>query len=240
MGREYKTIPWEKSAPIVVTGFINSTLPNPPVIIGEGTKIFLEKYPNDKLTLLQQNKVKYKEARVDILEQQIKMNTIDLINEIKHQNYPFLGQKYQFKATNPQKLFSSILKLFEGLNVIEKKNEEMFDGKEQDYLGTAVFSLRKQQDDLQLIDVQVSANKYIGALLLWVTGKNEEHILETLNQYDAKITQLKEELEQKVEVLSVQCPECGGSLPIREISIDGIVECSYCGKISKIPKALRY
>ena len=38
----------------------------------------------------------------------------------------------------------------------------------------------------------------------------------------------------------VQCPECGGALPIKEINVKGIVECVYCNRISKIPKALRY
>ena len=233
-------VPWENSAPLVVSGYVNSTLPNPPVIIGERTQVFLEKYPSEKLTQIQQTKAKYKEARVDILEQQIKMNTIDLIKEIKHQNYPFKGQKYKFKATNPKKLFRSITNVFEGLDIIEEEKEKIFDNKEQDYLATVVYSLMKAPNDLQIIDVQISANNNVGTLLLWVTGKNEEGILETLNQYDLKISQLKEELEQKVEVLSAQCPECGGALPIKDIDIEGIVECIYCGKISKIPKALRY
>ena len=233
-------VPWENSSPIIVSGYVDSTLPNPPVYIGERTQIFLEKYPVEQLNQIQQGKVKYKEVRVDILEKQIEMNTIDLIKEIKHQNYPFKGQKYKFKATNPRKFFSSIIPIFDGLDIIEEQKEMIFDEKEQDYLASVVYLLKNKPNDIQIIDIQISANNNLGTLLLWVTGKNESDIIETLNRYDAKISQLKEELEQKIEVLSAQCPECGGSLAIKDIDIEGIVECVYCGKISKIPKALRY
>jgi primosomal protein N' len=232
-------IPWENNAPIIVSGYVNSTLPNPPVIIGERTQIFLEKYPPEQLNRIQQEKVRYKEARVDILEQQIQRNTIGLIKQIKHQKFPYKGQKYDFKATNPRKLFSSVLKVFEGLDFIEEQEEKVFDDKEQDYLATVVYALKKEKD-LQVIDVQISASGNSGCLLLWVTGRDEKRILETLKHYDVKLSQLKEGLEQKVEVLSAQCPECGGTLPMKDIDINGIVECVYCGKISKIPKALRY
>jgi hypothetical protein len=233
-------VPWENSAPLVVTGYINSTLPNPPVIIGNRTQIFLEKYPKEKLDKMQKEKVSYKEERVDILEKQIEMNTIDLIKKIKHNNYPFKGHKYNFKATNPKKLFNSISNIFKGLEVIEEKKESVFDERESDYFATVVYYLKKESNDLQIIDVQISANNNRGTLLLWVTGKNQGTILQTLNHYDSKISQIKEELEQKVEVLSSQCPECGGPLPLKDIDIEGIVECHYCGKISKVPKALRY
>jgi len=233
-------VPWENSAPLIVSGYVNSTLPNPPVVIGETTQIFIEKYPPEQLNQMQQAKTKYKEARVNILEKQIEMNTIDLIKKIKHQNYPFKGQRYKFKATNPRKLFSSLTKIFEGLDVIEEQKEKVFDDKEQDYLASAVFLLKNEPNQMQILDIQISANNNAGTLLLWVTGKNETSILETLNRYDSKISQLKEELEQKVEVLSAQCPECGGGLSIKDIDIEGIVECVFCGKISKIPKALRY
>ena len=84
------------------------------------------------------------------------------------------------------------------------------------------------------------ASRHSGTLILWVTGENESIISETLENYDSRISQLQQGLEQKIEVLSAQCPECGASLPIKNIDINGIVECIHCNKISKIPKALRY
>ena len=84
------------------------------------------------------------------------------------------------------------------------------------------------------------ASGHTGTLLIWVTGENESIISEILGKYDLMISQLKQGLEQKVEVLSAQCPACGANLPIKNIDVNGIVECIYCSRISKIPKVLRY
>ncbi|MFW9990149.1 MAG: hypothetical protein ACFFC3_16015, partial [Candidatus Odinarchaeota archaeon] len=61
-----------------------------------------------------------------------------------------------------------------------------------------------------------------------------------LDSYNFRISQLKKGVEQGAEVLSIQCPECGAQLPIKDIDVNGIVECNFCGRISKIPKILRY
>ena len=233
-------IPWEGGAPIVTTGIINSTLPNPPVYIRDRTKIFIWKSSNEELSKVKREKLLIQEDRVDILERQIKQKTIKLIREIKQNNYPNKGQKYKFKATNPRQLFKSILNVFKGLDSIEDPIEESFDEKEQDYFASAVFIIKQEFDSIQLIDIQIMAFGHSGTLIIWVTGENESIISETLEKYDSRIYQLQLGLEQKIEVLSVQCPECGGNLPIKNIGINGIVECVYCNRISKIPKALRY
>ncbi len=233
-------IPWEGGAPIVTTGIINSTLPNPPVYIGDRTKIVIWKSSNEELSKIKREKLLIQEDRVDILERQIKQKTIKLIRQIKQNNYPNKGQKYKFKATNPRQLFKSILNVFKGLDSIEDPIEDSFDEKEQDYLASAVFLTKQKLDSSQLIDIQIMASGHSGTLIIWVTGENESIISETLENYDSKISQLQQELEQKIEVLSAQCPECGGNLPIKNIDINGVVECIYCNRISKIPKALRY
>ncbi len=233
-------IPWEGGAPIVTTGIINSTLPNPPVYIGDRTKIFIWKSSNEELSEIKREKLLIQEDRVDILERQIKQKIIKSIREIKQNNYPNKGQKYKFKATNPRQLFKSILNVFKGLDSIEDPIEESFDEKEQDYLASAVFLTKQKLDSSQLIDIQIMGSGHSGTLIIWVTGENESIISETLENYDSKISQLQQELEQKIEVLSAQCPECGGNLPIKNIDINGIVECVYCNRISKIPKSLRY
>ncbi len=180
------------------------------------------------------------EDRVDILERQIKQKTIKLIRQIKQNNYPNKGQKYKFKSTNPRQLFKSSLNIFKGLDPIEDPIEESFDDKEQDYLASAVFLIIRDSESIQLIDIQIMASGHSGTLIMWVTGENEQIISETLKKYDSRIYQLRLGLEQKIEALSVQCPECGGNLPIKTIDINGIVECGYCNRISKVPKALRY
>ena len=233
-------IPWEGGAPIVTTGIINSTLPNPPVYIGDRTKIVIWKSSNEELSKIKREKLLIQEDRVDILERQIKQKTIKLIRQIKQNNYPNKGQKYKFKATNPRQLFKSILNVFKGLDSIEDPIEESFDEKEQDYLASAVFLTKQESNSIQLIDIQIMASGHSGTLIIWVTGENESIISETLENYDSKISQLQQELEQKIEVLSAQCPECGGNLPIKNIDINGVVECIYCNRISKIPKSLRY
>jgi len=233
-------IPWEGGAPIVATGIINSTLPNPPVYIGDRTKIFIWKSSNEELSKIKREKLLIQEDRVDILERQIKQKTFKLIREIKQNNYPNKGQKYKFKATNPRQLFKSILNVFKGLDSIEDPIEESFDEKEQDYLASAVFLIKQESDSIQLIDIQIMASGHTGTLIIWVTGENESIISETLVKYDSRISELQQGLEQKIEVLSAQCPECGGNLSIKNIDINGIVECIYCNRISKIPKALRY
>jgi len=233
-------IPWEGGAPIVVTGIINSTLPNPPVYIGDRTKIFLWKSSNEELSEIRREKLSIQEDRVDILERQIKQKTIKLIRQIKQNNYPNKGQKYKFKTTNPRQLFKSILIIFKGLDSIEDPIEESFDEKDQDYLASAVFITKQESNSIQLIDIQIMASGHSGTLIIWVTGEDESIISETLEKYDSRISELQQDLEQKIEVLSAQCPECGGNLPIKNIDINGIVECDYCSRISKIPKALRY
>lgn len=233
-------IPWEGGAPIVATGIINSTLPNPPVYIGDKTKILIWKSSNEELSEIKKEKLLIQENRVDILKRQIKQKTIKLIRQIKQNNYPNKGQKYKFKATNPKQLFKSILNVFRGLDSIEDPIEESFDEREQNYLASAVFLTKQKSDSFQLIDIQIIASGNSGTLIIWVTGENELIISETLENYDSRIYQLQQGLEQKVEVLSAQCPECGGNLPIKNIDINGIVECLYCNRISKIPKALRY
>ena len=233
-------IPWEGGAPIVATGIINSTLPNPPVYIGDRTKIFIWKISNEELSEVKREKLLIQEDRVDILERQIKQKTIKLIREIKQNNYPNKGQKYKFKATNPRQLFKSILNVFKGLDSIEDPIEEFFDEREQNYLASAVFLTQQVSNSIQLIDIQIMASGHSGTLIMWVTGENDLIISETLEKYDSRISELQQDLEQKLKILSAQCPECGGNLPIKNIDINGVVECIYCNKISKIPKALRY
>jgi len=209
-------IPWEGGASIVATGIINSTLPNPPVLIGEQTRIFIEKSSNEEISLIKRKKLLIQEKHVDILERQIKQKTLKLIRETKHKNYPNKGQKYNFKATNPRQLFKSVLKVFKGLDSIEDPNEEAFDEK-QDYLASAVFLIKQESDSIQLIDIHIMASRHSGTLIMWVTGENEDVISETLEKYDSRISQLKQGLEQKI-----------------------VVECIHCNRISKIPKLLRY
>ncbi|MFX0048302.1 MAG: hypothetical protein ACFE8G_09060, partial [Candidatus Hermodarchaeota archaeon] len=81
-------IPWEGGNPIIGTGLINSTLPNPPVYIGARTKILLNKCSNEELSALKRERIKIKENRVEILEKQIEQNVIEFIKMIKHQNFP--------------------------------------------------------------------------------------------------------------------------------------------------------
>ena len=233
-------IPWEGGAPIIATGIINSTLPNPPVYIGDKTQIFIEKSSNEELSEIKREKLLIQEERVDILENQIKQKTLKLIREVKHNNYPNKGQKYKFKATNPRQLFKSILKVFKGLDSIEEPNENTFDEMEQDYIASAVFLIRQESVSIQLIDIQITASGHTGTLIIWVTGENGDVISETLENYDSRISQLKQGLEQKIDVLSAQCPECGANLPIINIDVNGVVECIHCDRISKIPKVLRY
>ncbi len=233
-------IPWEGGAPIVATGIVNSTLPNPPVYIGEKTKIFIEKISNEELSMIKRDRLSRQVVRVDILKRQIKQKTYKLIREVKQNNYPNKGQKYLFKATNPKQLFNSILNVFKGLDSIENPIEQTFDEEEQVYLGSAVFLIKQKSDSIQLIDIQVMASGNSGTLIIWVTGENDTIISKTLEKYDLIISQLKQGLEQKAEVLSAQCPECGASLPIKNIDLNGVVECIHCNRISRIPKALRY
>jgi len=233
-------IPWEGGNPIIGTGLINSTLPNPPVYIGDRTKILLDKHSNEELSALKRERIKFKEDRVEILEKQIKQNVIEFIKTIKHQNFPHKGQKYEFKATNPKQLFSSVLNLFKGLETIEDPIEKQFDDKDQDYLASVVYLHKEAPNNLQLIDVQIMSSESSGTMIIWVTGENEDIISETLKRYDSKISELQQGLEQRVEAISAQCPECGGNLDIKNIDINGIIECIYCNKTSKIPKALRY
>ncbi|MFX1257787.1 MAG: hypothetical protein ACFFAN_08010 [Promethearchaeota archaeon] len=233
-------IPWKGGAPIVATGIINSTLPNPPVYVGEKTRIFINKTSIEELSEIKREKIICQEERVDILEKQIKKNTLELIRKVKQNNYPNKGQKYEFKTTNPKHLFRSILNIFKVLDSIEDPLEQDLDEKEQDYLASAVFFIKNTSDSIQLIDIQIMSSGNSGALIIWVTGENEDLISGTLEKYDLIISQLKEGLEQKIEVLNTQCPECGANLPVKNIDVNGIVECIHCNRISKIPKALRY
>jgi len=233
-------IQWEGGAPIVGTGLVNSTLPNPPVYIGERTKILLDKASNEQLASIKIVNMAIKEERVCILEKQIEQETIQFIRMLKQKNYPNKGQKYIFKAINPKHLFNAVLGIFKGLDIIEEPIEKIFDEKDQDYLASAVFLTEQNTNYYQIIDVQVSATENSGFLVIWVTGENESNISDTLKKYDSRISQLKQDLEQKVEVLSTQCPECAADLPITNIDVNGFVECIHCNKVSKIPKILRY
>ena len=233
-------IPWEGGAPIVSTGIINSTLPNPPVYIGDKTRIFIDKSSTDELSEIKREKLVNQEERVDILEEQLSHQTLKIIRKIKQNNYPNMGQKYLFKATNPRQLFQSILNLFKGLDSIENPIEITFDDMEQDYLASSVFLNKQESGSIQLIDIEIMASGHSGTLIIWVTGESQDVITEILKSYDLRISQLKQGLEHKIEVVSAQCPECGANLPIKNIDINGIVECIYCSRVSKIPKILRY
>lgn len=233
-------IPWEGGPPIIGSGLVNYTLPSPPVSIGERTTIFLDKSSKEQLSSIKAYNIQRKIDRVDILEQQINQNTLEFIRKIKHENYPNKGQRYEFKATNPKQLFKSVLTIFNDLESIEEPNEEVFDDKEQDYLATAVFLNKSEEDGFKLIDLQVISSETSGALIIWVTAENDNIINRTLERYSTKISELKQGLEQKVEVISSQCPECGGTLSLQNINVNGMVECIFCNKTSKIPKALRY
>ncbi|TFF88819.1 MAG: hypothetical protein EU550_00565 [Promethearchaeota archaeon] len=232
-------IPWEGSAPIVGTGIVNYTLPNPPVIIGERTRIFLDKKSKEELSQIKMKMMLQQEERVNILEQQMEQDTFNIIKKIKQEEFPSKGQKYKFKATNPQKLFDSLQSIFQGLQVIEEPFRKTYDDEKQDFFASAVFMLRKH-DSFQLIDLQITSSENSGNVILWVTGENEGEIIETLQHYDERIKELKQGLEERVKILSIKCPECGGDLPIKNMDLEGIIECDYCGKVSRIPKSLRY
>ncbi|MFX1500446.1 MAG: hypothetical protein ACFFDH_05710 [Promethearchaeota archaeon] len=233
-------IQWEGGAPIVGTGFVNFTLPHPPVYIGERTKILLDKVSNEQLTSNKIANMTIKKERVDILEKQIKEKTIQKIREIKSQNYPNKGIKYKFKATDPRQLFYSISNIFKELDAIEDPTEKIYGDNQESYFASAVFLTHDDTNSFQLIDIQVVATNSSGFLMIWVTAKNEAIITKTLDSYNFRISQLKKGLEQEPLVLSVQCPECGAQLPIKDIDVNGIAECNFCGTISKIPKILRY
>jgi len=233
-------ISWEGGDPIIGIGIVDSSLPSPPVYIGESTRIFIDKMSYDEISKLKREKIQNHIDRVDILEKQIEQETIQFIRTIKQKNYPNKGQKYNFKAISPKHLFNAVLGIFKGLDIIEEPIEKFFDEKDQDYLASAVFLTEQNTNSYQIIDVQVIATENSGILVIWVTGENETNISDTLKKYDSRISQLKQDLEQKVEVFSAQCPECGGDLPIKNIDMNGIIECVFCNKTSKIPKALRY
>jgi hypothetical protein len=130
--------------------------------------------------------------------------------------------------------------IFNGFAIVEEANEKEYDAENQDYLASVVFLINDLSQAFQIIDVEIIATKHSGILILWVTAKDEHIISQIIEKYDAKIRALKQGLEQRVEIVNVNCPECGGSLPVMDIDIMGIVECKYCGKISKVPKLLRY
>ena len=233
-------IPWEGGPPIIGTGVIDSTIPYPPAYIGDRTRIVIEKYPLKLLSAIKEKKMLSKERRVDILNKQVKKDTVLSLRSMKFNKFPNRGQKYGFERTNPKHLFKSVLNLMKHLESIEDPVEEVFDDKQQDYFASAVFLDRQEQNNFQIIDIQVISSGKSGTLIVWVTAENNTLISKTLKRLDERITQLKHVLEQKVEIISAQCPECGGELPIKDIDIYGMVECSFCNKISKIPKVLRY
>ncbi|MFX0070016.1 MAG: hypothetical protein ACFFAO_02910, partial [Candidatus Hermodarchaeota archaeon] len=233
-------IPWEGGAPIIATGFVNLTLPSPPLYVGDRTRIFLEKFTIEELSEIKKEKIKHQENRVTILEKQIKQNIIQSIREIRQQNFPNKGQKYEFKATNPRLLFKSITEIFKDLESIEEPIEEILNEEDQDYFASAVFLIRQNPNTFQLIDIQIAASQNSGTLIMWVTGENDKIISDILQRYDLRFTQLKQGLEQKVEMLQVNCPGCGADLPIKDIDINGLIKCKYCRNFSKIPKFLRY
>ncbi len=233
-------VSWEGGAPIIGTGVVNKTMPTPPVLIGEKTKIFLKKTSIEELNTISVENLKLQEDRVEILENQIKENTINLLAEIKQGNYPNKGQKYQFSATNSKQLFSSVLTLFKGLSLIEKPIERSFGDNNEEYLGTAVYYIKHESGSFQFIDIQIPSSKESGMLVLWITGENESVISNLVEKYDEKISELTKDLKQKVEMVSNQCPGCSADLPMDKIDIDGSVQCKYCRKVSKIPKSLRY
>jgi len=233
-------ISWEGGDPIVGTGIVNSCLPSPPVYVGESTRIYIEKKSLEEISKLKREKIQNHVDRVDILEKEIEQKTIQLIRTIKQKNYPNKGQKYNFKAINPEHLFNAVLGIFKGLDIIEEPIEKFFDDKTQDYLASAVFLTEQNTKSYQIIDVQVSATENSGILVIWVTGENETNISNILKKYSSRISQLKQGLEPKVEIFSTQCPECAADLPIKNIDVNGLIECIHCNKISKIPKILRY
>lgn len=241
IGREINfIIPWNEDAPIVGNGIISFTLPNPPVFIGERTRIFIEKGDERTLTKIKSYALEHQKKRVEIIKKQIDRNILQLIKRIKQENYPSKGQKYNFKATNASLLFKSIIAVFKGLEAIEEPVEELQDSNQKNFLGSAVYFLEMESKSLFLIDVQLLAEDNTGTLMIWVTGENMTEINSILKKYDNRIIDLKKGIERNIEVLNIQCPECGADLPINKIDINGIVQCIYCNKISKVPKVLRY
>jgi len=233
-------VPWEGGAPIVVSGIVNTTMPNPPVYVGDNTRIFVEKFSEENLSEIKKEAVAIQENRVEILEKEQEENILSDLRVMKHKNYPNIGQKYKFKATNPKKIFKTVMNIFKGLNTIEKPLEQAFDEEGQDYFASVVFLLNEGPEKTQLIDIQVLGYEKTGSLMLYVTGKTEEIIEQTLEKYDKLIKDIKEDIEPKIELLQTKCAGCGADLPLKEIDIEGYVKCKFCRNVSKIPKVLRY
>jgi uncharacterized Zn ribbon protein len=233
-------IPWEEKAPIIGHGIINSTIPAPPTYIGDDTEITISKVSKEKIQQIKKKNFEVHEKRVEILREQINKNYIDEIRKIKQNNYPTMGIRYNFNIVNVRKLFRSILHIFKGLTVLEEPEEHSFNQDAQDYLANIVLLKNSDLKNLQIIDIQIIYSKTSGSLIIWYTGKSKADILETSKKYHIKIRQIKEILEDQVEVVNLECPECGGTLPIDEISLNGLVKCEYCEMVSIIPKVLRY
>lgn len=233
-------IPWEEEAPIIGRGIINSTIPAPPTYIGEKTQVIITKASEEKLFQIKKKNYHVHKKRVEILKEQINKNFIEEIKKVKQNNYPTMGVRYNCKFVNVRKLFRSILHIFKGLTFLEEPEEHHFNGDSQDYLANTVLLKNSDINNIQIIDIQIIYSKTSGSLIIWYTGKNESELLKTSKKYDIKIRQIKEILEEKVEVVNLECPECGAILPIDDIELNGLVKCDYCEMVSIIPKILRY
>lgn len=238
-------IPWtdengKQLPPIPVAGIINSTIPPPPVKIGRGTKIFLNKFPQNKLLLIQTECMSKKSSRVSILEKQLKDDTFNKIQMIKQNNYPTKPSKYKFKDANPKQVFAAAIEAFKGLKILEEPKERDFSSQNQDFLGTVVFYLQDSSDSIATFDIQVISNKEMGELIVTITAKDQVAIFELSNKYDKILCSITGALEQKVELLENKCPGCAGELPLNEAQADGTVECRYCRSICILPKSRRY
>ena len=98
----------------------------------------------------------------------------------------------------------------------------------------------KDTDSTQLIDIQVAGHDLEGVLTIYVTGESEEIVTESLDKYSQRIEELKQGLENKIEIFETKCSGCGANLQLEDIDINGMVKCIYCKNLSKIPKVLRY
>ena len=241
LGKEIMApIPYGENPPINVYGIINSTSPPPPVMVTDQTRIFIEKLPKEKISMIEDGILSFKEERVNPLVEGIKRNTNELIQRVKEGNYPGKGITYVFKSIDPVVMAKTVLNIFSNLKIIDEPTEERFEGMDQSYLMRAVFLSKSDLNSFEIINVQIIASKNSGSLVLWISGETDEKINSVLMTYDKRISELKQILEQKIEVQSLSCPECGADLPIQQIDVNGKVTCTNCQTILYVPKSKRY
>ncbi|MHA1449902.1 MAG: hypothetical protein ACTSP4_10830 [Candidatus Hodarchaeales archaeon] len=229
-------IPSQLSAPFPVEGLVQDSLPKPPFIIGEGTKITLSKHDDQAIQQARSTGLSHKQARAITYLEQLRDNVFDVLAKLKADLLDSYSRVYKFDA-DPKIVHEGAKQFFIGYKIISE------DVKESNGSFTGSFVAAGNYVDNSptlLIETHTSGKLHEGKVQIWSYSQEEGQASRViLNDIGPKIDNLVDGIKEETETVTLECTTCGYHLNWKTADENGWIKCEACDFSSQLPLKYR-